>query len=216
MSRFQEDPFNFMFNWSGRFWGVANFSKILSDVKGPLSTPFLEPSDISQSQAIHWIICFHSQIPLLPILACICQGSPSNNITSHLYCKHAFQDNLPTSSLLTSKIYCCVTDMIIQSFQHHLLKKVSCRLPFLGICTWGQNLSAWEASKHGKSVGNVVVWSLRHCETQTTKREMGVFDCDIVMGHLDPMNTVESSKIDISKDMFHISLMVFVGSQRAP
>lgn len=40
MSRFREDPFNFMFNWSGRFWGVANFSKILSDVKGPLSHSF--------------------------------------------------------------------------------------------------------------------------------------------------------------------------------
>lgn len=28
---------------------------------------------------------------------------------------------------------------------------------------------------------------------------MGVFDCDIVMGHLDPMNTVESSKLPFLK-----------------
>ena len=33
---------------------------------------------------------------------------------------------------------------------------------------------------------------------------MGVFDCDIVMGHLDPMNTVESSN-HFSRHFPHIS-----------
>lgn len=67
----------------------------------------------------------------------------------------------------------------------------------------------------GKSVGNVVVWFLRHCETQTTKREMGVFDCDIMMGHLDPMNTVELSKLSFLKT-FSTYLWWFLLAAREP
>ena len=206
MGHFQEDPLilkvHVLLNYDSAKWiTFASDSPKITSCKVHCPLFFWEPSHISQSQTIHWVISLHSQIPLLPILACICQGSPSNNITSHLYCRHAFQDNLPMSSLLTSKIYCCVTDMIIQCFQHHLLKKVSCRLPFLGICAWGQDLSAWEVG------WKCCALILRHCQTQTAKREMGVFNCDIVMRHLDPINTVptvESSKLAFA-DIFHIS-----------